>query len=244
MKIKFKTNVIAATLLVSNIGFSADVADFNKLDVPATAESSIDTQNTPTSAKPANTDTNQTTPATAPPAAEANTTSPQTQTIANPNEKISLDKIDCNYSIKQSEKVLDDTVKMWSEKAALQTFNYSSENIDAKLLELKKCFTEQGWVGYTEALTKSGNVLAIKSQNLSVSSQIDGSISVSSIESDKWQARIPIQVVYQNDKEKLTQSLDIDMLISRKSNGDLGVLQIIAAPRDKKANINSTKESS
>lgn len=230
---KFKTSVIATTLLISNIGFSADVADIKQLDAPVPTESTSETQSAPTCAKPIENDTALTTetPITNTTPSEPTKTSSNTQEA---EKQPSPNKIDCNYSIKASEKVLDDVVKTWSENAALQTFNYNSENIDAKLQELKQCFTEQGWIGYNEALTKSGNVSAIKSQKLNVSSQIDGDVNVNSIDNDKWQARIPIQVVYQNDKEKLTQSLDIDMLISRKTNGDLGVLQIVASVRDKK----------
>ncbi len=51
----------------------------------------------------------------------------------------------------------------------------------------------------------------------------------------------PLQVVYQNDKEKLTQLLTVDVLIGRKISGDLGIMQMIAAPRTKNTpNINPT----
>jgi len=39
-----------------------------------------------------------------------------------------------------------------------------------------------------------------------------------------------LQVVYQNDKEKLTQKLNVDLLIGRKMSGDLGIMQMIAIP--------------
>ena len=52
MKMKFKTNVIAVTLLVSNIGFSADVADVQKLEEPVAAESTPNAQATPSCQKP------------------------------------------------------------------------------------------------------------------------------------------------------------------------------------------------
>ena len=41
---------------------------------------------------------------------------------------------------------------------------------------------------------------------------------------------MPLQVVYQNDKEKVSQSLTIDLTVNRKINGDLGITQIIATP--------------
>lgn len=143
-------------------------------------------------------------------------------------------EIDCNYKISPKTEVAQETLLKWSEKAAIQTFNYNSENIDTKLNDLKKCFTDQGWQGYNDALTKSGNLDAIKSQKLTVSSQVNGSPQISTMENNKWQIKVPLQVVYQNDKEKLTQLLSVNMLISRKASGELGISQIIAAPQANK----------
>ncbi len=141
--------------------------------------------------------------------------------------------INCEYKIPATQEIQNDIVITWSEKAAIQSFTYNSENIDEKLLNLKNCFTDQGYTSYTDALSKSGNVEAIKSQQLSVSSIVDGKTKINKLEDHKWQIKVPLQVVYQNNKEKLTQLLFIDMLVARKVSGDLGISQIIAAPRDK-----------
>lgn len=150
-----------------------------------------------------------------------------------PSTSLNLDAINCEYKIEPTAEVNNNIVIIWSEKAAMQSFNYSSANIDNKLQELKNCFTEQGYTSYTDALSKSGNVEAIKSQQLNVSSIVDGKSKINKIEDNKWQVKVPLQVVYQNNKEKLTQLLFIDMLVARKISGELGILQIIAAPRDK-----------
>lgn len=141
--------------------------------------------------------------------------------------------INCEYKITPAEEVKNDMVIQWSEKAAMQSFTYSNANIDDKLQELKNCFTDQGYTSYTDALTKSGNIDAIKSQQLNVSSIVDGKTKINKLEDNKWQLKVPLQVVYQNSKEKLTQLLFVDMLVTRKKAGNLGISQIIAAPRDK-----------
>ncbi|MDP3561420.1 MAG: DotI/IcmL family type IV secretion protein [Legionellaceae bacterium] len=141
--------------------------------------------------------------------------------------------IDCHYRIPANTTVPQDVVTTWAEKATTQSFDYNSENIDLKLQELKACFTDQGWKGYNDALTQSGNLTAIKKQNLTVSSQVDGKSSLSVVKDNQWKLSIPLQVVYQNDKEKLTQLLSIDLFVTRKMSGDLGIEQIIATPRDK-----------
>lgn len=141
--------------------------------------------------------------------------------------------INCEYKITPQQEVNNDLVITWSEKAAIQSFTYNNENIDNKLKDLKNCYTQQGYTSYTDALNQSGNIEAIKTQQLNVSSIVDGKTKISKIEDNKWQLKVPLQVVYQNSKEKLTQLLFIDMLVSRKASGELGILQIIAAPRDK-----------
>lgn len=141
--------------------------------------------------------------------------------------------INCEYKITPSEEVKNTLVIQWSEKAAMQSFTYNSTDIDNKLQELKNCFTDQGYNSYTDALTKSGNVEAIKTQQLNVSSLVDGKTKINKLEDNKWQLKVPLQVVYQNNKEKLTQLLFVDMLVTRKKSGTLGIYQIIAAPRDK-----------
>ena len=179
------------------------------------------TKTTENSAKPQITNNSQTN--------ETDTTLPAAETP----ETISADKINCDLEIDPKAKVKNETVIIWSEKAAVQTFNYTNENIDNKLQEMKNCFTDQGYSSYQDALTKSGNIEAIKSQNLNVSSIVDGTTKINKLEDNKWQLKVPLQVVYQNDKEKLTQLLFVDMLVARKPSGELGILQIIAAPRDK-----------
>lgn len=160
-------------------------------------------------------------------------TESETEKSAKTAKPISPDKIDCDFKIDPTAEVKNETVIIWSEKAAVQSFNYSDDNVDARLKELKSCFTDQGYSGYQDALSKSGNIEAIKSQKLTVSSLVDGSTKINKLEDNKWQLKVPLQVVYQNDKEKLTQLLFIDMLVARKPSGELGILQIIAAPRDK-----------
>lgn len=205
-----KLNILTSAIILSLS--SATFADDIKVTMPdASIESSQSTEQT----------------------TDITNTDSDTEKTVKANEPISPDKIDCDFKIEPTAEVKNETVIIWSEKAAVQSFNYSDTNIDAKLKELKSCFTDQGYTGYQDALSKSGNIEAIKSQKLTVSSLVDGSTKINKLEDNKWQLKVPLQVVYQNDKEKLTQLLFIDMLVSRKPSGELGILQIIAAPRDK-----------
>ena len=115
--------------------------------------------------------------------------------------------IDCKYRITaETNSISDATLTAWVNKAAVQSFNFNPTSIDQELTDLKFCYTDAGWIGFNDALQKSGNINAIKTT-------------------------VPLQVIYQNDKQKITQLLDIDVLVGRKPSGDLGILQMIATPR-------------
>lgn len=140
--------------------------------------------------------------------------------------------VNCDYKIPAETKVIDQSlVSTWSENATVQAFNFEPQSIDSQMHDLQKCFTDQGWMSFTEALQKSGNIEAIKTQNLTVSSQVDGQLQISQSQDNQWKITLPLQVVYQNDKEKVTQLLNINLLVGRKVTGELGIMQMIAAPR-------------
>jgi hypothetical protein len=49
---------------------------------------------------------------------------------------------------------------------------------------------------------------------------------------------LPLQVVYQNSKEKVTQLLQVNLSVGRKMTGDLGVDKLVATSRkEETANI-------
>lgn len=141
--------------------------------------------------------------------------------------------INCEYPIPADVVTLDNTLlTTWATKAAVQSFDFNAPDMDSQLSQLKSCYTTQGWQGFMDALTKSGNVEAIKLQNLTVSSQVDGDVIIHLVKENQWKITIPLHVAYQNDKERLTQLLSIELLVGRNASGTLGIMQIIATPRE------------
>ena len=201
---------------------------------------SVHADNTPPSAPADNTtapvtQTTQETTTTAPTAQETTTTAP-TAGSSLPTAPQPLPVINCDYPIPATTTTIDQSIiSSWAEKAAIQTFDFNPTNIDTQLEKLKACFTDQGWQGYHDALDKSGNINSIKTQNLTVSSQITGEIKINPIKENQWKVTLPMTVLYQNDKEKITQHLSVDLLISRKVSGNLGIMQVIASPSENAA---------
>jgi hypothetical protein len=143
-----------------------------------------------------------------------------------------LQPLDCTYHISPDTPKVDSSIVMqWAENAALRAFDFNDSNIDTRLGALKPCFTEQGWQSFNQALLQSGNIDAIKSQQLNVSAQRNGKIIVDNSKENQWKVTIPLQVVYQNTQQRLTQQLIVNLLIGRQTSGDLGILQMIAAPQ-------------
>jgi hypothetical protein len=144
--------------------------------------------------------------------------------------------INCQYHIPAATKTLElDVITTWAEKAAIQSFDLDHSQLDAQLANLKYCYTEQGWKAFNDALKQSGNLTAIQSQKLTSISQLNGKTTITALKDNQWKVNLPLQVVYQNDKERLTQQLSIDLLIGRKGSGDLGIMQLIAAPKQTSA---------
>lgn len=118
----------------------------------------------------------------------------------------------------------------WAKMAAGRCFDFDYEKLDEQLAALKSCFTERGWQSFNDALQKSGNINAIRSEKLHVNGMPEGKEQVTAIDTNQWKVEFPISVVYQNEQEKITQSLKMMMTIGRKPNGDFGIVQLIASP--------------
>ena len=191
-----------------------------------------------TPSKTANTSTIATPSDKTSPTPSLNQTTPIIQTTTEsiqqipPVHELSAQPINCDYKIPAETKKIDPSLVMtWAENASVQSFSFDPMSIDTQIQKLQACFTEQGWTGFNSALLKSGNIEAIKSQKLTVSSQINGQNQITESKDNQWKITLPLEVVYQNDKEKLTQLLDINLTIGRKISGDLGIMQMVATPR-------------
>lgn len=189
--------------------------------IDKTNQAPVVNQTSPTQGTQQNQPLMQVQPITQQPAQQIPTIQPQAAPIIN-----------CDYKISAETKTIEQSIVVtWSEKATTQAFDFDPTALDSQIQKLKPCFTDQGWVGFNLALQKSGNLEAIKSQKLTVSSQVDGQPQVTEAKNNQWKITLPLQVVYQNDKEKVTQLLSVNLTVGRKITGELGIVQLIASPR-------------
>jgi len=122
------------------------------------------------------------------------------------------------------------TIEAWANQAAIKSFTLDHASMDNQLVQLKACYTDQGWQGFNDAMSKSGNLQAIKSSQLTMTSQLEGKTSVSVVKDNEWKVSLPLNVTYANKDQTIVQPLTIDLLINRKASGDLGIVQLIATP--------------
>lgn len=167
---------------------------------------------------------------------DANST-PSTTTTTTVTTTAPQGPINCDYHIPpEVNPVAKDLVLRWSEKAAIQSFNFDYNALSGQLVSLKGCYTDQGWQGFNDALQKSGNLDTIKTQQLMVTSSLNGTSQISEVKENQWKVSVPIQVTYENRKEKISQQLIINLIVGRKLSGDLGIMQMVAIPNNAPGN--------
>lgn len=165
-----------------------------------------------------------------------------TEPSVNPVSSINpVETINCTYQIPPQTTNIDlNILKQWAEYAASQSFHLSYQTLDQDINQLKHCFTEQGFTSFQNALETSGNMTAIKNQKLNVNGVKNGDLSVEVLKDGRWRVSVPLQVVYQNDQEKLTQELTVILLVERKPAGQFGIVQINAQTNNLKDNTPAT----
>lgn len=141
----------------------------------------------------------------------------------------SKETVSCHYKIPAATIKTDKNIILqWAEYAAMQSFHFDYTALEAELKELKSCYTKKGWSEFNAAMHKSGNLNAIKTQRLTMNSQIDGQARLIESQDNRWKIQLPLKVVYKNDRAQASQFLDIQLNIVRKMNGELGIVQLIA----------------
>lgn len=159
-------------------------------------------------------------------------TQPTTAAAETTSKPLSI-PVDCLYQLSTTAPISDVELTQWAQQAAIKSFDYSFDKMDSQLQNLKSCFTDQGWLGFSDALKQSGNLVAIKAQQLTVSSEIEGQLQIDPFKNNQWKITVPLKVVYQNTQEKFIQSLTVEMIVTKKSATQLGIVQLIAAPKSK-----------
>lgn len=127
----------------------------------------------------------------------------------------------------------------WVRDAAVMSFYYNYNNLDAWLADYSSYFTPLGWIHYYKALRNSGNIQTVKNEKMTVTSTpieppkilwegVDMNVY-------KWQVQVALLVHYQAETGKtVEQKLMITMMLRRTdaptSKNGIAIDQFIAKP--------------
>ncbi|HAU1151102.1 TPA: type IV secretion protein IcmL [Legionella pneumophila] len=153
----------------------------------------------------------------------------QNSQLKQPEQSQSKETVSCHYKIPAATIKTDKNIILrWAEHAATQSFAFDFTSIESQLSRLQSCYTENGWVEFNSAMIKSGNIEAIKMQRLTMTSEINGVAEFIETRENHWVIALPLKVTYKNDTMRVSQLLNLQLTVGRKTNGELGVMQLIA----------------
>ncbi|HBD9221923.1 TPA: DotI/IcmL family type IV secretion protein [Legionella pneumophila] len=146
-----------------------------------------------------------------------------------PEQSKPKETVSCHYKIpEETIKTDKNIILQWAEHAATQSFAFDFTSIESQLNKLQSCYTENGWIEFNSAMMKSGNIEAIKMQRLTMTSEVNGVAELIETRENHWIIGLPLKVTYKNDTMKVSQLLNIQLTVGRKTNGEFGVIQLIA----------------
>lgn len=108
---------------------------------------------------------------------------------------------------------------VWANEAIVATYTYSFDNFLARQKEIAKYFSAEGWTGYSAALNASKLPDAVQANKYYVSAVATLPPEIKALEPGKWEAKMPILVVYQNPQYRQKQDLDVTIQFKEASSG-------------------------
>ena len=98
---------------------------------------------------------------------------------------------------------------VWVNEAITATYSYDYKNYVPEQKEIAKYFTSEGWIAYTKALNDSKLPDSVQKNNYYVSAVATQPPQITALNSNQWQATMPVLVVYKNPQYQQQQSLKV-----------------------------------
>lgn len=108
---------------------------------------------------------------------------------------------------------------VWVNEAIVATFTYNHQDFLDRQKEIAKYFTADGWMGYSKALLESKLQETVQSNAYYVSAVATMPPILKPLTHKKWQATMPVLVVYKNPEYKQEQTLTITLTFIEASAG-------------------------
>ncbi len=131
-----------------------------------------------------------------------------------------------------------------SKKSSYDFFDFKPETLTTQLQKAIPYSMEKSMDGLVVSLDKLKHAKVTKTQKLTLKSQKDREPRLVETRDNQWNMMLPVQIVYQNDQDKVTKLLNVALVIERKPNGELGITQMHTMPSDASLSENTAKLSS
>jgi hypothetical protein len=100
-------------------------------------------------------------------------------------------------------------LSVWVNEAIVATYSYDYKNYLQEQKEIAKYFTSEGWIAYTKALNDSKLPESVAKNNYYVSAVATEPPVVVSKGEQRWQASMPVLVMYKNPSYAQQQTLKV-----------------------------------
>jgi len=115
---------------------------------------------------------------------------------------------------------LDETqLAVWANEAIVATYTFDDKNFLARQKVIATYFNAQGWINYSTALNASGLPASIQQNHYAVSAVALLPPTVTVIATERWQAVMPLMVLYQNDSLQQKQTLQVTITFGKAPDG-------------------------
>ena len=108
---------------------------------------------------------------------------------------------------------------VWVNEAIIATFTYDHEHFLAQQKEIAAYFTAKGWISYSDAQIAAKLPETIKKNAYYVRAVATLPPTVKAINTNEWQAIMPILVIYKNPQYQQKQSLRITLTFIKAPEG-------------------------
>lgn len=114
---------------------------------------------------------------------------------------------------------LDIQRAVWVNEAIVATFTYNHQNFLERQKEIAKYFTADGWMAYSKALQAAKLQDTVQTNAYYVSAVATMPPTLKPLANKKWQAIMPVLVVYKNPEYKQEQTLKITLTFMESPAG-------------------------
>ncbi len=110
-------------------------------------------------------------------------------------------------------------LSVWANEAIVSTYTYNYANYLSAEKEMAKYFSSAAWIAYTKALNDSKLLDTVKANAYTVSAVATSPPQIKVIAPGRWQASMPVLVLYQGLGKQQQQNLLVTITITSAPSG-------------------------